>query len=521
MKAAKMHALILSASCVALWVFVYLLLHRNAPGFTALPSLIALGVAYSSVFTLACVSLARAFLRSQTSSANDRTVLLARTLLLAFSCLLIWVFLNSTLLDYYQPISLFDEVAVVLAVCWGLLTIVFAVLIITARRRSNTILRNGVIVGLLAVLGWPTMAIIPWLNEPVHGQHVAIHRDVFVGGVDGYDIYRIPSLLVLPKGSRLANGEKLTEDRLLAIAEARRDGALDTGVIDLVMKVSNDNGESWRAQQLICRHQRDGMRGKCGNATPVFDRDSGTVFLAYNLSGIPHASGSRGAHQALIKASNDGGENWGEPTLLANDNLVFGPGHGVQKLLAPHQGRLIIPAYESTFATAIYSDDKGASWQRSNGLNTGNETEIAELSNGMLYMTTRHRAPIGRPPEPNGRLYSISSNAGETWPDAKVDTHLPTPICQASVQRYGHEGGLLFTNPSHVKSRVRMTLQRSADNGLNWLEPILIYPGPAGYSVVGVLGNGDAVILFERGVVAYSERITFARVAAKNLLPLH
>lgn len=187
-----------------------------------------------------------------------------------------------------------------------------------------------------------------------------------------------PALLVLPASSRLANGEVLDRDRLLAMAEARRDGALDTGVIDLVMKVSMDGGQTWQPQQVICRYQQEELRGKCGNATPVFDRTTGRVVLAYNTSGIPAPGNGVRPHSALVRSSEDGGITWSEALTIAGpeDDLVLGPGHGIQKVAAPSVGRLIIPGYLPEQAVVVYSDDHGQSWQRGSGLNTGNETGV-------------------------------------------------------------------------------------------------------------------------------------------------
>lgn len=501
-------------SALAMPVFAYLFIDRNAPGLSGLPLLVGLATIYSLGFVAACWWLIRQchqalLMQAQTKVA--KTSSLGFRLLLTLSIvLIIYVVLDSIVLDYYQPVSLYDEVITSWVICWGMLVLSFVILIILANDLSKIARMAALQLSLLVGAGVVLVASMQYLNQAEATASVSLHQDVFAGGEEDVDIYRIPALLVLPAGSQLANGERLETDHLLAFAEARHDGALDTGVIDLVMKRSVDGGKSWSAQQRVCRYEKEGMQGKCGNATPVFDRDSGQIFLAYNLSGIPKAVHNRG-HKSLIMRSDDGGESWGDAILVAEDNLVFGPGHGIQKQFSPNKGRLVIPAYLD-HATVIYSDDHGQTWQRSEGMLTGNETEVAELSDGRIYMTTRHRAAIGRPPEPNGRLYSFSADGGESWTSPAVDQQLLTPVCQASVERYGDEGGLLFSNPHHKKSRVRMTLQYSLNNGEGWQSSVLVYPGPAGYSVLGVLSNGDVAVLYERGVMSYSERISLAVV---------
>jgi len=326
----------------------------------------------------------------------------------------------------------------------------------------------------------------------------------------------------LPAGSELADGTLLERDRILAIAEARRDGALDTGVIDLVQRVSDDGGESWSGQKVVCSHRVGEDRGKCGNATPLFDQQTGRVWLAYNLSGIPDdlEEGPR-PHSAYVIVSDDGGLNWQGTRQLPFDNLVFGPGHGIQKQQAPVRGRLILPGNRSGSSQVLVSDDHGETWLAGAALGVGNENEIAELSDGRLYMAIRHNAPVGEPPQPNGRLFALSTDGGSSWSQAETDTRIPTPICQGSVLRYGDGGGLLFSNPADEKARAHMTVRASTDDGASWDRSLLVYPGPAGYSQLGLLSDGDVVLLYEQGRIEYSERISFARIDAGAELLQH
>ncbi|GAB5451197.1 MAG: hypothetical protein Hals2KO_15250 [Halioglobus sp.] len=513
----KFTAAMVVLSGLVMAAFIYLFLARNASGLSFLPLMSALGLVYVGLFTGSSIVLAR-FSWSASGVANWRRSSVAiRLALFVVALLLIYIFLDSTVFDYYQPISLHDEVILALAISWGSLSGSLVILALLPAWPQG-LARAALVLAVVALAGPALMAVQQQLNAPPVSEQVALHRDVFVGGEGGYDIYRIPALLVLPAGSRLASGEVIAQDRLLAMAEARRDGALDTGVIDIVMKVSVDGGDNWQPQQVICSHDIGGRRGKCGNATPVFDRITGTVMLAYNLSGIPVDTGPNRPHSAHIVHSDDGGQSWGESAMVAMavDNLVFGPGHGIQKVVEPFAGRLVIPAYTPKHAVVLYSDDHGQSWQRSGGLDTGNETEVAELADGRLYMTTRHRAKIGRPPSPNGRLFSISDDGGQSWPPSKLDIRLSTPVCQASVERYGDRGGLLFSNPSDLQSRVNMTIQYSRDDGEHWPVQVHVYGGPAGYSVLGVMSSGDVSLLYERGAMSYSEKISFARVGAEH-----
>ena len=505
-KLSRIQIVLHALSAMAMATFVYLYVSHNAPGLTDVPIVAMLGVVYVAMFMLANPGLVGG--RYSSLPAGFSRILYAVT-----AIGLPLFFLNATVWDYYQPVSLYEDAIFALALSWSLLILASVIALVQGQRQFA-------LAAFVALLGLVFVLLVRVVSNPVPTASLVQHMHLFQGEEGGYEIYRIPALLIIPASSTLADGTVLQSDRVLAVVEARRDGALDTGVIDLVQKVSDDGGQSWSGQEVICTHEIGGDRGKCGNATPVFDQQSGSVWLAYNLSGIPDdlREGPR-THSSHIMRSEDGGLSWKTPHKLPFDELVFGPGHGIQKKLEPNLGRLIIPGYRNGSSQLMISDDHGVTWQVSAALGAGNENEIAELSDGRLYMTTRHNAPIGRPPEPNGRLFAISVDGGSTWGGVETDVNLPTPICHGSVLRYGDNGGLLFSNPANEGSRVQMTVRGSVDDGLNWSKSLLVYPGPAGYSQLGALSNGDIVLLYEQGRIEYSERVSFARIQVGGDLP--
>lgn len=56
--------------------------------------------------------------------------------------------------------------------------------------------------------------------------------DIYVSGTAGYHTYRIPAIVATPKGA------------LLGFCEGRKNGASDSGDIDLLLKRSTDGGKS-------------------------------------------------------------------------------------------------------------------------------------------------------------------------------------------------------------------------------------------------------------------------------------
>ncbi|MEP5566421.1 MAG: sialidase family protein [Halioglobus sp.] len=505
---------LITLSAIAQCVFLYLFVLRNSPGLSSPLAFSIIAIAYGTLFIALCYVVVKT--SGSRQKADGGSVLVSRILMIPLSGIIVLVFVDATVTDYYQPLSLYDDAIAALAVSWA--SLVLAALSIATRGAQNSLemLRSSIALIVLALLGWPLAASLTFINQPAFGADTTDVRHIFVGGQHGYDIYRIPALLFLPAGSALASGETLSSGRLIAFAEARRDGSLDTGVIDLVMRHSDDDGKSWSEQQLVCRHETEKGRGKCGNATPVFDADAGNIILAYNLSGVEQSDQVDQAgvfHTGNVIFSGDAGATWTDPIQVTDDNFVFGPGHGIQKRLAPATGRLLLPGYLSRHAMVLFSDDNGATWHRSAPLDTGNETELAELGDGALYMTTRHRASIGRPPQPNGRLYSRSVDGGKHWTNTQTQTDLPTPVCQASVLAYESKL-LLFSNPSHPKSRVNMEIKLSDDGGSSWPGTIPVFSGPSGYSQLAQNEAGAVFVLFENGVMSYSERITLVRVPA-------
>ena len=88
--------------------------------------------------------------------------------------------------------------------------------------------------------------------------------DVFVSGPDGYHTFRIPALVVTPKGT------------LLAICEGRKTGRGDHGDLDLVQKRSTDGGKTWGKLELI--HEEGGTaKITIGNPCPDFAGEERSV----------------------------------------------------------------------------------------------------------------------------------------------------------------------------------------------------------------------------------------------------
>lgn len=348
--------------------------------------------------------------------------------------------------------------------------------------------------------------------------------DVFVSGKDGYDTYRIPSII------RAANGH------LLAFCEGRKNGRSDTGNIDLVMKRSMDSGRTWSPQIIVW----DDLDNTCGNPCPVLDTSTGNIslLLTWNSGKVHERDISTGfgddSRRVFLCTSSDHGATWSDPRDITADTkregwswYATGPGAGIQIQHGPHAGRLVIPCDHKEpsgngtlfYSHVIYSDDGGATWRlggRSPEPNT-NECEVVELTGGRLMLNMRNYRQGAK-----ARQVCFSSDGGQSWRDQVRNETLIEPICQASIRRvsWRQSGGsdkgiILFSNPAHKTKRRQMTIRATTDDGNTWPHSMLIYQGDSAYSCLVSLPNQTVGCLYEKD--GY-KKITLALLPTSKVL---
>lgn len=334
--------------------------------------------------------------------------------------------------------------------------------------------------------------------------------DVFVSGKEGYHTFRIPALIVSPKGT------------VLAFCEGRRNSTSDTGDIDTVLKRSLDGGRTWQPLQVVA----DDGPNTIGNPCPVVDRDTGTIWLPLtrNLGdegqGVIIDGKSKGSRTVWLTHSMDDGVTWAKPieitAAVKRDDWTWyatGPGCGIQL----KSGRLVIPCDHKVLGTkayrshVMYSDDHGRTWKVGGVLGEKtNECQIVERSDDSLMLNMR--SYHGK----NRRAVAISKDGGLTWSEVTLDEGLMEPVCQASFIRFGaRKAGeakdrLLFANPASTK-REKMTVRLSPDGGATWPVGKVLHEGPAAYSALAELADGTIGCLYECGEKSAYERITWAR----------
>ena len=333
------------------------------------------------------------------------------------------------------------------------------------------------------------------ISSPAAGL---VQTPVFVSGKDGYHTYRIPALIVTKKGT------------LLAFCEGRKTGRGDHGDLDLLVKRSSDFGKTWSPQSIV-HEEGGGAKVTIGNPCPVVDQSTGFIWMSM----------CRDNKKVFITHSKDDGQTWSKPkdisAVATQPNWTWvatGPGNGIQLTRGKHAGRLVMPcdhrrggrnSYNTNgHSHSLYSDDHGKTWKMGQPTDPGmNECAVVELSDGRLMMNMRSYRGNNR------RAVATSRDGGETWGHSIDNPTLIEPVCQASFIRFDGSR-LLFSNPAG-KSRNKMTVRLSRDEGKTWPVKRLLNAGPAAYSNLAVLPDDSIGILYERGEKSAYERITFSR----------
>ena len=317
--------------------------------------------------------------------------------------------------------------------------------------------------------------------------------DVFVGGQEGYNTYRIPSIVQLETG------------RLLAFAEGRGSGA-DNGINDIVMKSSDDLGTTWNPLQLV-----DDQPGRSLNNPCVVEVRSGphagrviAMYQSYPTGCgescvVPGYKGDN-ICRTFVKHSDDGGATWSaatdvttsvkRPTIVTS--VASGPGIGIQLRHGKNAGRLIMPFNQGPFGSwacyAVYSDDGGDSWQygevAANGsAGTGNEVQMVERADGSIMLNSRQFSGGG------WRKTAVSTDGGLNWSSLVNDDELPDPACMAGIVSLTDpidgftQSRLVFSGPNSTTARSNGHAWVSFDGGATWPLKKQVYFGSFAYSL--------------------------------------
>ena len=314
---------------------------------------------------------------------------------------------------------------------------------------------------------------------------------VFTRGEAGYHCFRIPALVVTPKGT------------VLAFAEGRRDSCRDDADIDLVLKRSTDQGLTWGPLQVLF----DDGDLSVNQPVPVVNRETGEVVFVF----------CKNNQRVFVSKSGDEGVTWSEPREISEQvadpswsYLGAGPGHGIQL----SSGRLLVSSWgdlspgprtwrpaswgKVQFSYAMYSDDHGETWRRSQPLDIdlSDESMSVETVDGRIYMNMRSRQ------KKHLRAYAWSDDGGETWSRVNFDPGMPEPSVQGSVVRFTTadkhgRNRVLLAHPSSQTERARLTVRMSYDECRTWPVAKLLHQEYSGYSDLAIAPDMTVLCLYE------------------------
>ena len=237
-------------------------------------------------------------------------------------------------------------------------------------------------------------------------------QNIFITNNGGIP-YRIPAIAMASNGD------------LIAVADYRHSGAdigvVNNGRIDLLARISNDNGATWGNQFAIVEGQGsnspDFMHVGFGDPCIVADRESSRVLVLSCAGNVSFQNGTRNNHQNIARFySEDNGATWSEPVDIAEsiyskwDYSTQGPVMamfvGSGKI---HQSRYVkVGNYYRLYCAVLlknknaaytnfvlYSDNFGDTWEVLGGVDTapipssGDEPKVEELPNGNVVISSR------------------------------------------------------------------------------------------------------------------------------------
>lgn len=225
--------------------------------------------------------------------------------------------------------------------------------------------------------------------------------------------------------------------------------------------------------------------------------------------------------------SEDDGVTWSAPRHLNNqvkeDWMKFigtSPGSAMQIHGGEHDGRLVVPIYYSNVvatvysSAVVYSDDDGATWQRSTSPNDArvfngeainsqtvrqgraslHESAVVQTGENELTMYMRNSNPGGR------IAVARSTDGGATWSAPEFDKNTPDIFSLPAAKNLaGHTNEVLFANASaRLPFRGQGVLRYSNDGGRTWKNSRTFQAGRYVYQAMVELPNGNIGLLWER-----------------------
>jgi Neuraminidase (sialidase) len=249
-----------------------------------------------------------------------------------------------------------------------------------------------------------------------------------------------------------------------------------------------------------------------------------------------------------LRYSDDNGKTWSHPSIISDQVkhekesfLGVGPGRG---MVINHNGkeRIIFCVYDNNGlfkdpifenASAIYSDDNGETWHRSNkisikaGLQKTSEAQILKIDTGKYKALRMYARNLS-----NYIAYSDSTDGGHTWTTFRADKSLVgTKNCMVSLidttRKINGKQMLLCSSGGNLTARADGILRVGLveDNGdVEWISKYHLTKGFYGYSCLTELADGNFAVFYEDEaahlkytIFSVSENGTINEINGENL----
>lgn len=320
-----------------------------------------------------------------------------------------------------------------------------------------------------------------------------------------------------------------TDTRIPNIVVATNGTVLAFGGSGRQVRRSQDGGRSWSEPAEV---------GPDAAGSAIVDTVTGDVLVVQSRDGYLWRSSDHGGSWAREQVNiRPNAMPHGSPDTVPAQTTCSES--GVTLEYGEHAGRLLMPAriqpphgtndqefWPYNYNTAIYSDDRGRTWQTSGPVQNGTgEGTLAEISDGRVYYNSRSHMSVD-----HRRRIAWSHDGGHMWTDWQVSEHLyeigqpfyfkygtkPSYGCNAGLVRVppqatGGKDVLLYSAPDDPGGqRVRMSVWASFDRAQTWPVKRLINEGMSAYSSITADANGRAYLLYERGEEKLYDRMAVA-----------
>ena len=332
--------------------------------------------------------------------------------------------------------------------------------------------------------------------------------------------YRIPAIATAMNGWLVAVADK----RFGSIGDLPNN-------IDVVARVSKDNGKTWTEPVTIAGTAELGGDYGHGDPAIVTDRITGDIIVLVTSKRGFYSGTPDDPTRLKCIISHDNGLTWDAPVDITDQIYGSGCSDEVRKgwysmffssgaALQTSKGTLMCVAPVATTsnfshslfeAQIIRSEDHGKTWTCNAvpALTDADESKIVELNDGRLLVKSRKQGG-------GDVYYAISDDDGKTWTPRAQFAGVYDPGCNGDIIRLtstGKDEGanrLLLSVPD-ATSRKNVTVYLSTDEAETWPVKKSICPGGSAYSTMTVLEDGTIGMYLEEDALEGGYQMRYVR----------